>query len=109
MSTPAKTLSITFCGGCNEAYERSAFVRDLLGELAGIPGSPKLVHRDEEADVALLVCGCHALCIAEREDCGLARLKRHIIGPDSLDYLHMPLAEVRQRLLHELDPRNSGS
>lgn len=99
---PVKTLSVTFCGGCNEAYERSAFVRDLLNELSAIPGSPQLVHRDEEADIALLICGCHALCIAEREDCGHARLKRHIIGPDSLDYLHMPLTEVKNRLLAEL-------
>ena len=101
MSTPVKTLSITFCGGCNEAYERSAFVRDLLAELAAIPEGPQIIHIDEEADVALLICGCHALCIAEREDCGIARLKRHVIGPDSLDYLSMPLTEVKQRLLEE--------
>ena len=108
MSTPVKTFSVTFCGGCNEAYERSAFVRDLLAEFSSIPGSPQRGHRDEEADIALLICGCHALCIAEREDCGRARLKRHVVGPDSLDYLHMPLSEVKQRLVDEFRTLSDG-
>ena len=97
----AKTLSVTFCGGCNEAYDRSAFVRGLLNKVSTLPDAPQIVHRDEEADVALLVCGCHALCIAEREDCGHARLKRHIIGPDSLDYLTIPFSKIEEQLVEE--------
>lgn len=96
-----KTLSVTFCGGCNEAYDRSAFVRQLMEDLRQLPVPPDTVHRDEEADIALLVCGCHALCIAEREDCGHARMKRHILGPGTLDYLDMSLPEAKRRLLED--------
>ncbi len=98
---PIETFSITFCGGCNAAYDRSAFVRELLSGVKAIPGGPRLVAKEVESDVALLVCGCHALCLAERNDCGFARIKRHIIGFESLDYLHMPLEEVKEQLLEE--------
>ena len=99
MPEASRSLSITFCGGCNEAYDRAGFVRELLAAINQLPTSPVLVPRDEEADVALLVCGCHALCIAEREDCGKARERRHILGPDSLDYLPLSLSEARGKIL----------
>lgn len=98
---PIKTISVSYCGGCNEACPRSEFVRELLAETAKIPDGPKVIHKDDEADAALLICGCHALCIAERPDCGLHRYKHHVIGPNILDYLAMPMDEVKAKLLDE--------
>ena len=107
MLETARSFSITFCGGCNEAYDRAAFVRELLAEINQLPTAPRLMPRDEEADIALLVCGCHALCIAEREDCGKAREQRHILGPDSLDYLPLSHPEAREKILQHFKQQSS--
>ncbi len=98
----AKTLSIAYCGGCNAAYDRPAFVRELLEDVRASGGEITLVDTSEPSDVALVMAGCQALCVADREDFGPLATVRHVVGPERLDAVSLPFDEIHNRLKAEL-------
>ena len=97
-----KTLYIAYCGGCNAAYDRAAFVGRLLEDVRAAGGLLRLVDADEASDMALVVAGCRTVCVADREDLGTKAAVRHVIGPDTLDAVAKPQAAVYERLKAEL-------
>lgn len=95
------SISISYCGGCNEGYSRTAFVSKLLERLNQLPGEPlQIVPADEPANMQLLVCGCMAMCLAHRQPQSPASVC-HIVAPDHLDYAYCPQDEIIEKLAHE--------
>jgi len=107
-----KTLRIAYCGGCNAAYDRVAFVNGLVEDVRAAGGDLRLVDPgeadpdkadpDEAGAVALIVAGCPAVCVADREDMGAGARVRHVVGPNMLDAVTMPMSAVHDRLKTEL-------
>ena len=97
-----KALSIAYCGGCNAAYDRVAFVSGLLEDVRAAGGILRLVDTGEAGDMALIVAGCQAVCVADRPDLGAGAGVRHVVGPDMLDALAGPMAAIRAALKAEL-------
>ena len=97
-----KTLSVAYCGGCNTAYDRVAFVNGLLEDVKASGGEIRLVDTGEESDMALVIAGCQTVCVADRADMGPRARVRHVVGPDMLDAVSMPMAMVRDKLKAEL-------
>jgi len=97
-----KTLSIAYCGGCNAAYDRPAFVRELLDDVKAAGGDVTIVDTSAPSDMALVLAGCQALCVADREDFGPGAAARHVVGPERLDAVSMPFTEIHDRLKTEL-------
>lgn len=98
----AKTLSIAYCGGCNAAYDRVAFVNDLLADVRAAGGDITLVDTGAPSDMSIILAGCQALCVADREDMGPRARVRHVIGPDRLDAVAMPFTAIHDKLKAEL-------
>ncbi|MDR0828015.1 MAG: hypothetical protein LBN33_09110 [Desulfovibrio sp.] len=63
-----KSVSVAYCGGCNAAYDRVGFVRSLLDDLAATGCAIRLADMTEPVDIASIVAGCRAICVAERAD-----------------------------------------
>lgn len=104
--TRTKSVAVGYCGGCNASYDRAEFVRTVLEGAARLAGTPMMqVHREENADVALIMCGCPALCVDSRPDMGHNAVVRHVIGPDLLDYQSAPQTDIEQRLVRELSEK----
>jgi len=97
-----KTVRIAYCGGCNAAYDRAAFVSGLLQDVRAAGGVLRLVDTDEASEVALIVAGCQSVCVADREDLGAGACVRHVVGPNMLDAVSMPMTAVHERLKAEL-------
>ena len=97
-----KTLSVAYCGGCNAAYDRPAFVRELLADVCAAGGEITLVDTSEPSDMALILAGCQALCVADRADFGPLAAVRHVVGPERLDAVSLPFNEIHARLKAEL-------
>ena len=97
-----KTLSIAYCGGCNAAYDRVPFVEGLLQDVRAAEGVIRLVETGEESDMALIVAGCQAVCVSEREDLGIRAKVRHVVGPSMLDAVAMPMVSIHAKLKAEL-------
>lgn len=97
-----ETLSISYCGGCNAGYERVDFVQQVLekAERQGI--KPRIVSQEEAADMALVLAGCQALCVADREDMGGSAKQRFVIGADSLNAQRMPLEEALEHIVRAM-------
>lgn len=59
MTLKAMKIGITYCGGCNPRYERTAIVESLRADFA----EACLVRAGEESvDVVAVICGCHVAC-----------------------------------------------
>lgn len=97
-----KTLSIAYCGGCNTAYDRVAFVNDLLEDVRAAGGEFRLVDTSEESDIALVIAGCQAVCVSDRDDLGPRARVRHVVGPNLLDAVAMPMDAIHAKLKAEL-------
>ena len=97
-----KTLCIAYCGGCNAAYDRVAFVNGLLEDVRAAGGVIRLVDTDEASDMALIVAGCQAVCVADREDLGSRAMVRRVVGPNMLDGVAGSMAAVHAALKAEL-------
>lgn len=69
-------IGISYCGGCNPRYERTAIVESLRADFV----EACLVRAGEEpVDVVAVICGCHVACAPhERFDgkCGKVVLTR---------------------------------
>lgn len=97
-----KTLSIAYCGGCNAAYDRVAFVNGLLEDARAGGCALRLADTSEAGDIALIVAGCQAVCVADRTDLGAEAAVRHVVGPNMLDAVIRPMAAIHAKLKAEL-------
>lgn len=96
-----KTISIVYCGGCNEAYGRVDMVKEIISRLSGLPGGPLVqVAAGEPCDMALIVCGCMAVCTGYRKAESKGRVT-HVLGPNYLDAAEMPQEEIIERIVCE--------
>lgn len=96
-------LNISYCGGCNPLYERSAFVKKFLARLRErFPGPVEVVYgRDKPADIGVVIAGC-TVCCPDREEKPLPVLKEFLIGPALLNYKSMPENELIEQLVAEI-------
>ncbi|GAA0177779.1 hypothetical protein SH2C18_09460 [Clostridium sediminicola] len=51
-------IGIKYCGGCNNRYDRAAFVNKLRNVVEGM----EYVQPEEVYDYLLVVCGCPSCC-----------------------------------------------
>ncbi len=79
-------LKIKYCGGCNPVINRKKIVDEVVDCLrASIP----VEITREEADAALVVCGCPVAC-AEYEDIAKQVDKVVLVAGNSLDHYQIP-------------------
>ncbi len=60
-------INVKYCGGCNPRYERSNVVERLKEHF------PKIdirYEKTDKADVAVIICGCPAVCADVNEYIG---------------------------------------
>ena len=96
------SLSISYCGGCNAGYDRVAFVEQVLEKARQAGIEPTMVNQEEAADMAIVMAGCQALCVADREDMGGKTARRFVIGPDTLNAQKMPMDAIVDTLVKEM-------
>ncbi len=94
-----KKISISYCGGCNAGYDRVEFVKVLLERLKNENIAFEIVDNDEESDISIILAGCQALCVADRDDLGHMAKQRFVVGADSLNAIKMTHEESQQKLI----------
>lgn len=96
-------LNISYCGGCNPLYERSAFVKRFIARLREQWEEPfEVVYgRDKPADIGVVVAGC-MVCCPDREEKPLPVQKEFLVGPGMLNYRSIPEAELIEELVGEI-------
>lgn len=98
----AKTLPVRFCGGCRVAFDRGAYLRDLLRLMNETGGqvTPDYDTAPENTPVGLLICGCPTLCAANEMPLPDGW---HVAGPDgSFDHAVHPPEDVAGILLKDI-------
>ncbi|MDI9479928.1 MAG: hypothetical protein ACOXZ6_00640 [Syntrophomonadaceae bacterium] len=85
-------LRIKYCGGCNPIINRSKLVAAVRNELSK---SVDVEIVDKDADVGLLVGGCHVCCpnLSQIEDQARQWV---IVGGDLVDHLPVPTEQLPQ-------------
>lgn len=53
-------IGVKYCGGCNNKYDRTAFLEKIKSEFSG--NSFYYSNIDMEFDVVLVLCGCKSGC-----------------------------------------------
>lgn len=95
-------LRIKYCGGCNAAYDRVKFVKDLVKELeTNMPGEWEISFDSKSAPQGVLVCGCSALC-ADRDLNDPTPSTWHIIGPDLINYKPLASEQIISTVVRDL-------
>lgn len=99
-------LRIKYCGGCNAAYDRVKFVKQLKEALeANMPGEWEISYDSEPAQQGVLVCGCSVLC-ADRDLDTSTTPTWHVIGPDLLDYQPLPNEKIICKIVSDLKEKS---
>ena len=96
------TLSISYCGGCNAGYDRVEFITELMDKALREGLKPRMLAQEEAADMASVMAGCQALCVADREDMGGKARMRFVVGPDTLNARRMSREESMTVLLQAM-------
>jgi hypothetical protein len=95
------SISIIYCGGCNEAFDRVALVGALWRRIEEMVGqAPRLAEAGEAPAVQLVVCGCMAMCMAYKQKESQARVC-HLIGPGYLNFIETPPAAIVEKIARE--------
>lgn len=95
---PISTISISYCGGCNAGYDRVEFINKLLAAVKASGKEIELVDKEAVADLAIVMAGCQALCVADRFDLGGLADKRHVVGPFTFDAVKTSHDEAFEKL-----------
>lgn len=80
-------IRIKYCGGCNPLIKRSQIIKEVL-KLLQKDYFIEVVLNDSKADICLLICGCHSLCL-DRDEYKINCKKYLLIGGDLVDFEHI--------------------
>ena len=95
-------IKIKYCGGCNSAYDRVSFAKELCDKISKLISEGTLfIHNDEKVEKGLILCGCSSCC-ADRIDTKSEAKIWYIVGPDLLDYAYVPQARIIDKLVDKL-------
>ena len=64
MNSPARSVGIVFCGGCNAGYDRVAAAEDIRRQM--VEDGTFTVVDGGDADIVVAVCGCTCACVDEK-------------------------------------------
>lgn len=98
-ASPGAQLAVYYCGGCNPAYDRKPLVTGILDQVSHL----NLVAPEDltPADHLLLVCGCPAICLTERDDLNFPG-KKIVIGPEIVNYQQVPQENIIKAVVNIL-------
>ncbi|HBQ85708.1 MAG TPA: hypothetical protein DER33_08875 [Syntrophomonas sp.] len=79
-------IRLKYCGGCNTVINREKLADEVLNYLKT---KDKVEITRDEADVALIICGCPVGCV------DIADIKNHtgkliMVSGTNVNYLHVP-------------------
>lgn len=97
-------MKIKYCGGCNPSINRKKVVEEVLEKLRA---SIDLELVSEEADIALVVCGCTAACVNLDEIKDQAR-ELVVVGGTVVDGYQVSLEQLASCICSRIFEKGGG-
>lgn len=87
-------LRIKYCGGCNPIIDRKKVVDEVTD---AIKATTSLELTEDEAEVAMVVCGCPVACV------DIDNIKSHVkklvlVAGDNVNYRHVPRDQMAKEI-----------
>lgn len=87
-------LRIKYCGGCNPIIDRKKLVDEVTNAIRAT--NPLEITKDE-AEVAMVVCGCPVACV-DIETIESCVKKLVLVAGDNVNYRHVPRDQMAKEI-----------